>query len=52
MNFLIVYDSLFGNTVIIARQIAEDFAKRQVSLIHPKEVAFDTGIPAARQKTF
>lgn len=96
MNILIVYDSLFGNTEMIARQIAEGFADQQVRLVNAKEAtakdmealdllvagspthagkpsagindffsrlpagalknikaaAFDTGIPAAGQKTF
>jgi flavodoxin len=96
MNILIVYDSLFGNTEIIARQIAQGFKNQQVRLVHAKEAtakdvealdllvagspthagkpsagindffsrlpsgalknikaaAFDTGIPAAGQKTF
>lgn len=96
MNILIVYDSLFGNTEIIAKQIAKGFANQQVRLLAAKDAtakdleavdlliagspthggkpsqgmkdfftrlpggilknikaaAFDTGIPAAGQKTF
>ncbi len=37
MNILIVYDSLFGNTEIIARQIAEGLAEQPVRVLPAKE---------------
>ena len=37
MKVLVVYDSLFGNTEIIAKKIAEGFADQQVRLMSVKE---------------
>lgn len=39
MNILIVYDSLFGNTEIIARQIAQAFADQQVRIVLAKDAS-------------